>query len=69
MQATRFPVFVIRELDSLSRRFLWGAGEGEQKFHPVKWEVACTPKDEGGLGLPSLACFAIPPLFEQSGIA
>lgn len=54
MQATRFPVSVVRELDSLSRRFLWGVGEGEHKFHPLKWELVCTPKAEGGLGIPSL---------------
>lgn len=53
-QSSHFPVSIVRELEGISRRFLWGAVAGERKFHPIRWEIVCTPKDEGWLGIPPL---------------
>ena len=39
----------------MQRDFLWGGGNLEGKIHLVKWEVVCTNKNKGGLGLRKLA--------------
>ncbi|RVW19587.1 hypothetical protein CK203_115953 [Vitis vinifera] len=46
---------VVRRLEKVQRDFLWGGGNMEGKIHLVKWEVVCTDKDKGGLGLRKLA--------------
>lgn len=54
MQLVRLLVSIVRDLESISRRFLWGAGTRERKLHPIRWDIVCTPKEEGGLGIPQL---------------
>ncbi|WKA01540.1 hypothetical protein VitviT2T_019818 [Vitis vinifera] len=49
------PKVVARRLEKVQRDFLWGGGNMEGKIHLVKWEVVCTNKDKGGLGLRKLA--------------
>jgi len=49
------PGNVIEKLDSIRRNFLWqGNGEGEKKYHLVKWEVVTNSKKEGGMGIKNL---------------
>lgn len=42
---------VIGKLDSLNRRFLWGASEDKKAIHLLRWDEVCKPKRFGGLGL------------------
>ncbi|RVW16678.1 LINE-1 reverse transcriptase-like [Vitis vinifera] len=37
-----------------SKEFLWGGANGGNKAHLIKWEVVCTDKKKGGLGLRKL---------------
>ncbi|RVW23465.1 putative ribonuclease H protein [Vitis vinifera] len=55
MSIFRMPKVVIRWIEKVQRDFLWGGGNMEGKIHLVKWEVVCTDKDKGGLGLRKLA--------------
>ncbi|RVW71528.1 hypothetical protein CK203_048012 [Vitis vinifera] len=49
------PKVVVRRIEKVQRDFLWGGRNMERKVHLVKWEVVCTDKDKGGLGLRKLA--------------
>ncbi|RVW45169.1 putative ribonuclease H protein [Vitis vinifera] len=55
MSIFRMPKVVVRRIEKVQRDFLWGGGNMERKVHLVKWEVVCTDKDKGGLGLRKLA--------------
>ena len=41
----------VRDLDSLARQFLWAGNLSSTKWSLLKWEVVCSPKSFGGLGL------------------
>ena len=47
----RMPKSVAKRLEKLQRDFLWGGGRMERKVHLIKWEVVCTHKVNGGLGI------------------
>ncbi|RVW18513.1 hypothetical protein CK203_102885 [Vitis vinifera] len=49
------PKIVARRLEKVQRDFLWGGGNLKGKIHLVNWEVVCTDKENGGLGLRKLA--------------
>ncbi|XP_010513198.1 PREDICTED: uncharacterized protein LOC104789158 [Camelina sativa] len=55
MSAFRLPKACIREIDSLCSAFLWSSPDLNRKKAKVSWADVCTPKEEGGLGLRSLA--------------
>ncbi|RVW13676.1 putative ribonuclease H protein [Vitis vinifera] len=55
MSIFRMPKVVIRWIEKVQRDFFVGRGKLEGKIHLVKWEVVCTDKDKGGLGLRKLA--------------
>ena len=55
MSMVRMPVIVAKRLEKLQRNFLWGGGALEKKAHLEKWEVVCTGKGLGGLGLRNLS--------------
>ena len=57
MSIFRMPKIVARRLEKVQRDFRWrgGGGDLEGKTHLVNWEVVCTDKDKGGLGLRKLA--------------
>lgn len=49
-----FPKCVLREIESICKKFLWSSRlDGAQKY-PVAWDTVCRPKQSGGLGLRSL---------------
>jgi hypothetical protein len=50
LQSFRFPVSVIREIESMISNFIW-----KGKMHACSWETLCRPKNEGGIGLRKLA--------------
>jgi hypothetical protein len=50
--ALHAPAGIKRELAKITRKFLWQGGkDNEKKFHMVKWEITCAPKENGGLGI------------------
>ncbi|GLT50394.1 hypothetical protein SLA2020_238810 [Shorea laevis] len=53
MQSTLLPKSTCDAIDRLNRDFLWGSESGARKPHLVSWEIACTEKKYGGLGLRS----------------
>ncbi|RVW33328.1 putative ribonuclease H protein [Vitis vinifera] len=55
MSIFRMPKVVVRRIEKVQKDFLWGGGNTERKVHLVKWEVVCTDKEKGGLGLRKLA--------------
>ncbi|GLT58479.1 hypothetical protein SLA2020_313680 [Shorea laevis] len=42
-----------KEIDRISRNFIWGFVDGEKKLHLINWEIICQPKKQRGLGLRS----------------
>ena len=47
----RMPKLVAKRLEKLQRDFLWWGGSLERKIHLINWEVVCTQKEKGGLGI------------------
>ena len=45
------PMSFVKDLDSLARQFLWAGNLSSTKWSLVRWEVVCSPKQFGGLGL------------------
>ncbi|RVW45179.1 putative ribonuclease H protein [Vitis vinifera] len=55
MSIFRMPKSVARRVEKIQRDFLWGGGNLGGKIHLVKWDVVCTEKRNGGLGLRRIA--------------
>ncbi|KAJ0613760.1 putative RNA-directed DNA polymerase [Helianthus annuus] len=49
------PIHVIKHLEKIRRRFLWGGCMGNNKTCWVPWFKVVAPKEQGGLGIGSLA--------------
>ncbi|RVW74087.1 putative ribonuclease H protein [Vitis vinifera] len=47
----RIPKVVAKRIEKIQRDFLWGGGSLEGKVHLINWQVVCSPKEEGGLGI------------------
>jgi hypothetical protein len=45
---------VLKKLDYFRSWFFWQSDEHKKKYKLTKWEVVCTPKDQGGLGVLNL---------------
>jgi hypothetical protein len=39
-----------QEMDSMRANFFWGDTNQKKKYHMMKWENLCIPKDFGGRG-------------------
>ncbi|RVW93878.1 Transposon TX1 uncharacterized 149 kDa protein [Vitis vinifera] len=55
MSIFRMPNSVAKRVEKTQRDFLWGGGNLEGKVHLVKWDVVCSEKFNGGLGLRRIA--------------
>lgn len=51
MQLMKMPMSVLKGLDCLCRRCIWGETAGTNKMNPISWNVICQPKKNGGLGI------------------
>lgn len=51
MQTSQLPASVTKDLDFLSRNFLWGSFFEKKKVPLVKWETVCREKSNGGMGI------------------
>ncbi|XP_061371303.1 uncharacterized protein LOC133313907 [Gastrolobium bilobum] len=51
MQSTIIPVNVCKEVEKVTRKFIWGSNSDKKKIHLVNWSSVCRAKEEGGLGL------------------
>ncbi|RVW50024.1 Retrovirus-related Pol polyprotein from transposon RE1 [Vitis vinifera] len=47
----RIPKVVAKRIEKIQRDFLWEGGSLEGKVHLINWQVVCSPKEEGGLGI------------------
>lgn len=45
------PKAVGKHIEQLFRNFLWSGSTTYNHYNKVAWEVICSPKSEGGLGL------------------
>jgi hypothetical protein len=53
------PSSVLKKMDIYRKRLLWYGGCNNKKYHQVKWDSVCTPKDSGGLCILDLRCMNI----------
>ncbi|KAF5773617.1 putative RNA-directed DNA polymerase [Helianthus annuus] len=51
----RAPAKVVKDLEALIRKFLWGGSSEVKKVHWVAWDRVASPLDSGGLGLQRLS--------------
>ena len=48
------PKTILRDLRNIQRKFLWSGTQDPHKWAMVKWDIICTPKSQGGLGICNL---------------
>jgi len=51
------PQEIITKINQLCRNFLWGGIADYKKPPPISWDIVCTPKKYGGLGLKNLTAW------------
>ncbi|KAI9119453.1 hypothetical protein K1719_009329 [Acacia pycnantha] len=54
MQSTLLPICTIREIEKISRNFLWSQEEDVKMMHLIAWEKTTQAKKQGGLGFKNL---------------
>ena len=57
MSCFKLPRGLIKELETLIRKFWWGYDGTNKKVHWVKWEKLCEEKGNGGLGFKDIEKF------------
>ncbi|KAF7826059.1 ribonuclease H [Senna tora] len=55
MQNYSIPQSIIQDFEKYERKFLWGEDDNKRKLHTYSWEVACTSKENRGLGIKNLS--------------
>jgi hypothetical protein len=45
------PLGTYRKMNNTRAKFFWRGAEGSFKYHMMRWEAVCRPRDFGGLGL------------------
>ncbi|KAJ3691252.1 hypothetical protein LUZ61_020416 [Rhynchospora tenuis] len=52
MSVFKLPVWLVKSIDKVRRRFIWGMNaQGNQRIPLISWQNVCLPKVVGGLGL------------------
>lgn len=54
LQTNLLPASLCDDIEVLTRKFVWGSTEDQNKVHLVSWDQVCQPKEIGGLGLKGL---------------
>lgn len=44
----KVPRGVLKKLDYFRSRFFWQSDDHKKKYRLTRWEVVCTPKEQGG---------------------
>jgi hypothetical protein len=44
------PAQVHHKMDAIRARFFWEGLDGKKKYHMIRWDALCRPKEDGGLG-------------------
>ena len=57
MSCFKLPIGLIKEIETLIRKFWWGYRGDQRKIHWIAWEKMCKPKGEGGMGFRDLGKF------------
>ena len=57
MSCFKLPKGLIKELETLIRKFWWGYSGDSKKVHWVKWERLCEDKEKGGIGFKDIEKF------------
>ncbi|KAJ1701213.1 hypothetical protein LUZ63_000992 [Rhynchospora breviuscula] len=57
MSVFKLPRWVIKELDSIRRAYLWQGHSKKKKLITIAWDKVCSPKIVGGLGVLELESF------------
>ncbi|KAG7579199.1 hypothetical protein ISN45_Aa03g033600 [Arabidopsis thaliana x Arabidopsis arenosa] len=55
MSIISIPKSLLKELDKVSRSFLWGSTREKKRQHLIAWKRVCLPKSEGGAGIKQAA--------------
>jgi len=50
---------VLKEIEKIQRRFMWGWGAEGRKIVWVSWKKACEPREAGDLGILNLRLFNV----------
>lgn len=48
------PKKLMKEIDVIMRKFLWGGADLRKTNAKVAWPEVCLPKKNGGLGIPNI---------------
>lgn len=57
MSCFKLPKGLIKEIETLIRKFWWGYRGEQRKIHWISWKKMCWPKDKGGMGFRELSKF------------
>ena len=58
MSCFKLPKRLVKELEVLIRKFLWGYNGDSRKVHWVNWKRLCEAKEVGGLGFKEIEKFS-----------
>lgn len=50
MQLIQMLMGILKSLDRLCRRCIWGEEDNSTRMHSIRWTILCKPKRNGGLG-------------------
>ena len=57
MSCFKLPKGLVKELESLIRKFWWGYNGDTRRVQWVRWEKLCEGKEKGGMGFKDIEKF------------